>query len=126
MNTQNFYVYLLTNKYKTCFYIGVTNDLVRRIIEHKAKRNDGYTKKYNVTTLVYYECFFQIEHAIAREKQLKRWHRPWKINLIEKNNAEWKDLSYSIGVTDDMVKNSADEMQKEREIPGQARDDNAG
>lgn len=117
MNTQNFYVYLLTNKYKTCFYIGVTNDLVRRIIEHKAKRNDGFTKKYNVSILVYYENFSQIEHAIAREKQLKRWHRLWKINLVDKNNAEWKDLSYSIGVTDEMVKNSANEFLQNKEIP---------
>lgn len=117
MNSQNFYVYLLTNKYKTCFYVGVTNDLTRRMIEHKSKRNEGFTQRYNIDTLVYYECFFQIEHAIAREKQLKRWHRLWKINLVEKNNAEWNDLSYSIGVTDETVKNVARKVLQEKEIP---------
>mgnify|MGYP004451711767 FL=1 len=121
MNTQNFYVYLLTNKNRTCFYIGMTNDLVRRMIEHKSKRNDGFTSKYNISKLVYYECYFQVEHAIAREKQLKRWRRLWKIELIEKVNAEWNDLSESIGVTDEMVKNSAKEFHGGPGSPDQVR-----
>jgi putative endonuclease len=82
----------LANESKT-LYIGVTNDLSRRIYEHKNKLIDGFTKKYNITKLVYFEVFKNIEDAIRREKQLKNWHRQWKINLIEKSNKEWKDLS---------------------------------
>ena len=74
-------------------YIGVTDDLNRRLYEHTNKLIDGFTKKYNLTKLVYFETFNQIEDAIRREKQLKNWHRQWKINLIESVNKEWKDLS---------------------------------
>jgi putative endonuclease len=89
---KNYYVYILTNKSKT-FYIGVTNNLDRRIYEHKNKLIDGFTKKYNLDRLVYFEVFNNIEDAISREKQLKNWHRQWKINLVELVNKEWKDLS---------------------------------
>ncbi len=82
----------MANKSKT-IYIGVTNDLQRRVYEHKNKLIDGFKKKYNVSKLVYYEVFTSIEDAIKREKQLKNWHRQWKINLIESSNKEWKDLS---------------------------------
>jgi len=82
----------MTNNSKT-LYIGVTNDLNRRIYEHKNKLIDGFTKKYNLTKLVYFETVNRIEDAIRREKQLKNWHRQWKINLIETVNKEWKDLS---------------------------------
>ena len=74
-------------------YIGVTNDLVRRIYEHKNKMIDGFTKKYNLTKLVYYEATTDVRSAIEREKQLKNWHREWKMNLIIEFNPEWKDLS---------------------------------
>ena len=74
----NYYVYLLTTKDNSVFYTGVTNDLVRRVLEHKIHLNDGFTKKYNVTKLVYYELFFNIEEAIKREKQLKKYPRLWK------------------------------------------------
>jgi len=84
---KNYYVYIMTNKTKT-LYIGVTNDLVRRIYEHKNKLIDGFTKKYNITKLIYYEHFFNVEDAIRREKQLKNWHRQWKINLIESVNKD--------------------------------------
>ncbi|MBR5413101.1 MAG: GIY-YIG nuclease family protein [Fibrobacter sp.] len=96
----NFYVYILTNKYHTAFYTGVTNDLFRRVIEHKIKINEGFTNDYNVNRLVHYELFFNVNDAIAREKRLKRWNRQWKINLIEKTNANWIDLSESIGITE--------------------------
>lgn len=99
----NYYVYILTNKYHTVFYTGVTGDLFRRIIEHKIKRNQGFTNDYNVNRLVHYELFFNIDDAIKREKRLKRWNRPWKINLIEKDNAEWKDLAESIGITPEIL-----------------------
>jgi putative endonuclease len=84
-------VYILTNNSKT-LYVGVTNNLERRIYEHKHKLKDGFTKKYNLTKLVYFEMFNDINDAINREKQLKNWHRQWKINLIESKNKEWKDL----------------------------------
>ncbi len=106
MNAHNYYVYLLTNESKSSFYIGVTNNLLRRTIEHKAKVNEGFTKQYNVNRLVYYEVFTQIKDAIAREKRLKRWNRLWKINLIEKENADWRDLSFDIGVTEQMIQNA--------------------
>ena len=89
---KNYYVYIMSNKSKT-IYIGVTNDLARRIYEHKNKMIDGFTKKYNLTMLIYFEVFNSVEDAIRREKQLKNWHRQWKINLIESINKDWKDLS---------------------------------
>lgn len=84
---KDYYVYIMTNKSKT-LYIGVTNDLHRRIYEHKNKLIDGFTKKYNISKLVYFEVYTSIEDAIKREKQLKNWHRQWKINLIESSNKE--------------------------------------
>ncbi|MCZ7615749.1 MAG: GIY-YIG nuclease family protein [Ignavibacteriaceae bacterium] len=88
-------MYILTNTSKT-LYIGVTNDLVRRMYEHKNKLIEGFTRKYNITKLVYYETCNSIEDAIHREKQLKNWHRRWKINLIESLNKEWTDLSIDL------------------------------
>jgi putative endonuclease len=85
-------VYILTNRSNKVLYIGVTNDLIRRVFEHKNKLVDGFTKKYNLSKLVYYEMTKDVESAIGREKQLKNWHRDWKINLITQFNPEWKDL----------------------------------
>ena len=93
----NYYVYILTNRYKTVFYTGVTNDLYRRTLEHKAKINQGFSEKYNADNLVYYEHFFNIIDAIKREERLKRWNRKWQIDLIEKLNPEWRDLTDEIG-----------------------------
>ncbi len=87
-----YFVYIMTNKSKT-LYIGVTNNLQRRVLEHKSKQIDGFTKKYNLTKLVYYETTNDINSAIRREKQLKNWHRQWKINLIESINKDWIDLA---------------------------------
>ncbi len=87
-----FYVYILTNFTNTVLYIGVTNDLERRIYEHKNKLVEGFTSKYNVTKLVYYEGFSRITDAITREKQLKKWARDKKIFLIKTVNPEFKDL----------------------------------
>ena len=86
-------VYILTNYNETTFYIGVTGNLQKRIWEHKNKVVEGFTKKYNVDRLVYYELTEDVESALNREKQLKRWHRQWKINLIKEMNPEFKDLS---------------------------------
>ena len=89
---KNYCVYILTNKTNTVLYVGVTNDIKRRIFEHKENVNDGFTAKYNVNKLVYCEFTSNIESAIEREKQLKKWNREKKIKLIEEQNPEWKDL----------------------------------
>ena len=86
-------VYIMTNYSETTFYIGVTSNLPRRILEHKNKVVEEFTQKYNVNKLVYYEITDSIEVAINREKQLKRWHREWKINLIKEMNPQFRDLS---------------------------------
>ena len=87
-----YYVYLLSSgKYGT-LYPGVTSDLIKRIYEHKESLVDGFTKKYKVHQLVYYEIHHDIREAILREKQIKKWNRDWKINLIEKDNPHWIDL----------------------------------
>jgi putative endonuclease len=88
---KNYYVYILSSKNKT-LYIGFTDILARRIYEHKLGLIDGFTKKYNVNRLVYYESHPTLASAVKREKQLKNWHRQWKINLIESVNKDWKDL----------------------------------
>ncbi len=88
-----YYVYILTNRYHTVLYIGVTNNLQRRLYEHKSKLIAGFTAQYNLDKLIYFEETGQIQDAIAREKQLKNWHRDWKIGLIEKANPYWHDLS---------------------------------
>ena len=87
------YVYILTNKINTVLYIGVTSNLEERIITHKNKLSKGFTSKYNLTKMVYLEEHEDIKLAIEREKQLKRWHREWKLNLIKEQNPTFKDLS---------------------------------
>ncbi len=89
---KQYYVYLLTRGRNSTFYVGVTSDLVKRIYEHKNEILDGFTKKYEIKTLVYYEVHTEIEQAIKREKRLKRWNRVWKMRLIEQMNPEWRDL----------------------------------
>jgi putative endonuclease len=86
-----YYVYIMTNRSKT-LYTGVTNDLMRRVYEHKNKMVEGFTKKYNITKLVHFEETTDVQAAIAREKQIKGWLRSKKIGLIESKNPEWKDL----------------------------------
>jgi putative endonuclease len=98
--SRNNAVYIMTNYANTTFYIGVTNNLLRRIWEHKTKAIEGFTSRYNIKKLVYFELTDNIEDALNREKQLKNWRRQWKIDLIKKDNPEFKDLSYDIGYTD--------------------------
>ena len=93
---KSYFVYILSNFEETTFYIGVTSNLQKRIWEHKNKIVEGFTEKYNVDRLVYYEQTEDVEIALNREKQLKRWHRQWKINLIKEFNPEMKDLFESI------------------------------
>ncbi len=92
MNTRQYYVYIMTNKYDTVLYTGVTNDLKRRVWEHREKLVEGFTKKYSVCKLVYYEVCEDVNAAIAREKQLKAGSRQRKIDLINGMNDEWRDL----------------------------------
>jgi len=88
-----YYVYILASRYRGTLYVGVTNDLARRIAEHKAGAVDGFTKKYDVKTLVYVEEYASILEARSREHVVKRWRRAWKFALIEKLNPDWRDLS---------------------------------
>ena len=86
------YVYILSNKTNSVFYIGVTADLPRRMLEHRKGIGSVFCSKYNINRLVYYELHMDILSAIRREKQIKKWNREWKINLIRKKNPEMKDL----------------------------------
>ena len=88
----SYYVYIMASKRNGTLYIGVTNNLARRVYEHKNGLLEGFTKKYKIDNLVYYESTEIIESAITREKQLKKWNRQWKINLIKRDNPEWNDL----------------------------------
>ena len=90
--TKNAYVYILASKRNGTLYIGVTNDLIKRIYEHKHDLVDGFTKRYRVHDLVYFEAHQDIQQAITREKQMKKWNRNWKLRLIEKTNPTWRDL----------------------------------
>ena len=86
------YVYILTNKYRTTFYVGVTSNLQKRILEHIEGKGSSFTSKYNLTELIYYEEFNAIEQAISREKQLKSWRRAWKLDLVKKINPTLETL----------------------------------
>jgi putative endonuclease len=90
---KTYYVYILASQRNGTLYIGVTNDLARRISEHREGLVPGFTKTYGVKTLVYFEVFDSIEQAIHREKRLKKYKREWKMNLIQQNNVEWRDLT---------------------------------
>jgi putative endonuclease len=92
MGPRCFYVYILANRIGGTLYIGGTNDLIRRVGEHRLELVEGFSKKHGIHTLVYIEQFDDIENAIKREKRLKKWPRAWKISLIEKDNPNWIDL----------------------------------
>ena len=92
MGKRSGYVYILASHIGGTLYIGVTNDLIRRVGEHKIKLIESFTEKYDVVKLVYFEQFDDPENAIKREKRLKKWPRAWKIALIEKDNPDWIDL----------------------------------
>ena len=90
---KRFFVYVLSNQRRGVLYVGVTNDLIRRLSEHKAKLVPGFTKAYGVMLLVYYEEYSSVLEARAREAALKRWRRAWKMALVDKFNPDWRDLS---------------------------------
>src|SRR5664279_2590108 len=91
-----YYVYILASRRDGAIYIGVTNDIVRRIYEHRIKAVPGFTSKYNITRLVWFEIYDDPISAISREKELKKWKRAWKTHLIESQNPQWDDLYESI------------------------------
>ena len=109
MQMRRYYVYIMTNFSRRSLYVGVTNDLVMRVAEHKAHVNDGFTAKYDCKMLLYFEELPSAEQAIAREKQLKNWRREWKENLIMQLNPDFMDLSERIGVTLDIVEGIRDQ-----------------
>ena len=92
----NYYVYIIASRKEGAIYIGVTNDIVRRIYEHRIKAVPGFTSKYDITRLVWFEVYDDPISAISREKELKKWKRAWKIALIEAQNPQWNDLYESI------------------------------
>ena len=87
-----YYIYILASKKNGTLYIGITSDLIKRIYEHKNDFVEGFTRQYTIHNLVYFEATESVESAILREKQLKKWNRAWKINLIENNKPAWNDL----------------------------------
>ena len=91
-----YYIYMLASGRHGTLYVGVTSDLARRVHEHKTKVIKGFTSKYDVSRLVWYEAYGKIDEAIAREKALKKWHRDWKVRLIEEMNPEWEDLYFTL------------------------------
>ena len=93
---KQYYTYILASRKNGTLYVCVTSDLLKRIYEHKQNLIDGFTKKYNVHSLVYYEVHNDMREAITREKQIKKWNRRWKMRLIEEMNSEWRDLYYEI------------------------------
>ena len=93
---KSYYVYMLASKKNGTLYIGVTNNLIKRVKEHKTKIIQGFTKKYTVDKLVFFDQTNDIESAIVKEKQMKKWNRQWKINLINKTNPQWRDLYYEL------------------------------
>ena len=96
MLDKQYYVYIMTNIHHTVLYTGVTNNLPRRVLEHRSGQGGGFTKKYHVTQLVYYECGNDVHAAIAREKQVKAGSRQKKIELINRLNPEWRDLAEEV------------------------------
>ncbi|WP_439365474.1 GIY-YIG nuclease family protein [Bradyrhizobium sp. DASA03005] len=92
MGARHYYVYILASRIGGTLYIGVTNDLIRRVAQHKLKPIESFTEKYDVARLVYFEQFDDPENAIKREKRLKKWNRAWKVRLIEQHNSNWDDL----------------------------------
>jgi putative endonuclease len=98
MIERNFYVYMLASRRNGTLYVGVTKDLVRRVSEHRSGLVAGFTRRYGVKTLVWFEAHTDVEAAIVREKRIKGWNRAWKIALIEAGNLGWKDLAEDLGL----------------------------
>ena len=95
---ENFYVYILSSQKRGTLYVGVTSNLLKRVYEHKSDLVEGFTRKYGVHRLVYYEIVAEAETALRREKQIKKWNRAWKFRLIEEHNPEWADLYDTLSI----------------------------
>ena len=95
------YIYILTNRINSTLYTGVTNNLIRRVYEHKQGLVEGFSKKYQLQKLVYFDACTSMYEAIAAEKRIKRWHRKWKLELIERDNPDWIDLYNELGLAQD-------------------------
>ena len=93
---KSYFVYVLASGINGTLYIGVTSDLKKRVYQHKYEKQTGFTSKYNINRLVYFEQTSDIHSAITRERQMKKWRRAWKLELIEKNNPEWEDLYFKL------------------------------
>jgi len=122
MGEHRYYVYLLCSKPRGTLYVGVTNNLVKRVVQHKAGDFDGFTAKYKVDQLVYFEEYQFVHEAILREKRLKRWRREWKLELVEKQNPAWLDMFDSI---DRQIKGLGTRLAFDSpttSFPGQARE----
>ena len=102
MQTKLYFVYILASRRNGTLYIGVTNNLLKRVDQHRRNLMEGFTNNYGVHRLVYYEQFRDIRLAIGREKQLKKWNRRWKLDLIEKDNPQWHDLFDELAASNDM------------------------
>lgn len=89
---KQYFVYIMASKRNGTLYTGVTSDLIRRIKEHKSKKHEGFTQKYNINKLVWFDCTNEVNSALNEEKRIKDWKRKYKIDLIEKNNPNWMDL----------------------------------
>jgi len=96
-DNSTYYVYILTNKNNTTLYVGFSDNLKKRLKQHLAKSNKGFTKRYNLHKLVYFEKTQYVNNGIKREKQIKKWKRDWKANLINTMNPDWEDLSWMLG-----------------------------
>ena len=92
MGQKSYWVYILASQLGGTLYVGITSDLIRRVYQHREKQTRGFTTRYDVTRLVYFEQYDDPENAIRREKRLKKWTRAWKIQLVEKDNPDWDDL----------------------------------
>ncbi len=112
---KNYYVYIMTNSEDGTLYIGITNDLLRRVIEHKLKINEGFTNQFNLDKLVWFDQTNDIHVAIKKEKQMKKWKREYKINTIEESNPDWDDLFYEIGGTNELLIEMSNQLRNKTE-----------
>ena len=112
---KTYYVYMMTNMKNGTLYIGVTSDLLKRVVEHKTKQMKGFTEQHDIDRLVWFEQTESIEGAIKKEKQMKKWKRQWKIREIEKANPDWNDLFYEIGGSDELLE-AVEKQMKEAEM----------
>lgn len=111
----SYFVYILTNKINTVYYTGFTNNLLRRIVEHKMRIADGFTRRFNADKLVYYEHFTDVESAIKQEKRIKKWKKEWKLRIIKKGNPDMRDLIYDFMCNEEIEDMKSKILEREKE-----------